>query len=129
MLMDLERRRIVDLLAVRSASSLADWLREHPGVEIMRLLPETDVACTQRAGERAPLRRAKRLLDQGKLGQISSLSILYNIYRSEKRGIALWWSSAGGVRAPRLFLALSSRTAPAVDSNHVPNSRIHYQGL
>jgi transposase len=35
MLMDLEQRRVVDLLPVRSASSLADWLREHPGVEII----------------------------------------------------------------------------------------------
>jgi transposase len=35
MLMDLEQRRVVDLLPVRSASSFADWLREHPGVEII----------------------------------------------------------------------------------------------
>jgi transposase len=35
MLMDLEQKRVVDLLPVRSALSLADWLREHPGVEII----------------------------------------------------------------------------------------------
>jgi transposase len=35
MLMDLEQKRVVDLLPVRSASSLADWLQEHPGVEII----------------------------------------------------------------------------------------------
>jgi transposase len=35
MLMDLEQKRVVDLLPVRSASSLADWLREHPGVAII----------------------------------------------------------------------------------------------
>jgi transposase len=35
MLMDLEQKRVVDLLPVRSASSLAEWLREHPGVEII----------------------------------------------------------------------------------------------
>jgi transposase len=35
MLVDLERRRVIDLLPVRSAASFADWLRRHPGVEII----------------------------------------------------------------------------------------------
>jgi transposase len=35
MLMDLEQRRVVDLLPVRSAMSFADWLRRHPGVEMI----------------------------------------------------------------------------------------------
>src|SRR5215467_1295580 len=35
MLMDLEQRRVIDLLAVRSAASFADWLRTHPGVEVI----------------------------------------------------------------------------------------------
>jgi transposase len=35
MLMDLEQRCVVDLLPVRSAASFADWLRQHPGVEII----------------------------------------------------------------------------------------------
>jgi transposase len=35
MLMDLERRRVVDLLPVRSATSFAEWLRLHPGVEMI----------------------------------------------------------------------------------------------
>jgi len=35
MLLDLEPKRLVDLLPVRSASSLADWLREHPGVQVI----------------------------------------------------------------------------------------------
>jgi transposase len=34
-LMDLERRRVVDLLPVRSAASFAEWLRLHPGVEMI----------------------------------------------------------------------------------------------
>jgi transposase len=34
-LVDLERRRVVDLLPDRSAESLARWLREHPGVEVV----------------------------------------------------------------------------------------------
>jgi transposase len=34
-LIDLERRRVVDLLEERTADVLARWLREHPGVEII----------------------------------------------------------------------------------------------
>ena len=30
LLMDLEQRRVIDLLPVRSATSFADWLRQHP---------------------------------------------------------------------------------------------------
>ena len=33
-LVDLERRRVVDLLRERSTESVASWLREHPGVEV-----------------------------------------------------------------------------------------------
>jgi len=35
MLMNLEQRRVIDLLAVRSATSFAPWLRLHPGVEMI----------------------------------------------------------------------------------------------
>jgi len=34
-LVDLERRQVVDLLLDRTADSFATWLREHPGVEII----------------------------------------------------------------------------------------------
>jgi transposase len=34
-LMDLEQRRVIDLLPIRSAGSFADWLRQHCGVEII----------------------------------------------------------------------------------------------
>lgn len=34
-LVDLEQHRVVDLLAERSAASLAQWLQKHPGVEIV----------------------------------------------------------------------------------------------
>lgn len=34
-LVDLERRRIMDLLSERATGTLARWLEEHPGVEIV----------------------------------------------------------------------------------------------
>jgi transposase len=34
-LVDLERNQVVDLLADRQAETLATWLREHPGVEVV----------------------------------------------------------------------------------------------
>ena len=34
-LVDLERRRPVDLLPDRSAGSLITWLREHPGIDVI----------------------------------------------------------------------------------------------
>src|SRR5215472_6607936 len=35
MLMNLEQRRVIDLLPVRSATSFAQWLHLHPGVEMI----------------------------------------------------------------------------------------------
>lgn len=35
MLLDLEQRRVIDLLPVRSAASFAEWLQAHPGVEVI----------------------------------------------------------------------------------------------
>ena len=34
-LVDLERNQVVDLLADRQAETLANWLREHPGIEVV----------------------------------------------------------------------------------------------
>jgi hypothetical protein len=33
-LVDLERNAVVDLLPDRQADSLAEWLRQHPGIEV-----------------------------------------------------------------------------------------------
>lgn len=48
LLLDLERHRLINLLTDRKSSTLADWLREHPGVEIIsrkRALFYAEVGC------------------------------------------------------------------------------------
>jgi transposase len=34
-IVDLERRRVLDLLPDRTAETLADWLRQRPGIEVV----------------------------------------------------------------------------------------------
>ena len=41
---DLERRRVVDLLPDRTAETLADWLRRKPGIEIVARDRSTEYA-------------------------------------------------------------------------------------
>jgi len=51
-LVDLERRRPVDLLPERTAETVATWVRDHPGVDIMARDRAQD--CTRGATEGAP---------------------------------------------------------------------------
>ena len=51
-LVDLERRRVIDLLPDRQAVTVAAWLRGHPGVEIISR--DRASAYSQAAGEAAP---------------------------------------------------------------------------
>jgi transposase len=49
-LVDLERHRVVDLLPNRSAASLAQWLREHPGIRVISRDRGSDYIDGARAG-------------------------------------------------------------------------------
>ena len=51
-LVDLERRRVIDLLPDRESATLADWLRRHPGVEVVSR--DRASAYAQAASDAAP---------------------------------------------------------------------------
>jgi transposase len=60
LLMDLERRRVIDLLPDRSLETLVEWLRRHPGVRIISRDRGGDYAAAARFG--AP--HAKQVVDR-----------------------------------------------------------------
>jgi transposase len=66
---DLERRRVVDLLADRRADRMADWFRQHPEVEIINR--DRDGLYADAARQGAP--QARQVADRSaRCGHVSS---------------------------------------------------------
>ena len=81
-LVDLELHEVLDLLLDRTAASLADWLRSHPGVEII----VRDRAGAYAAGARAGAPEAVQVADRFHLVKNGS-EALDEIVRSRRRRI------------------------------------------
>jgi transposase len=69
MLMDLERSQVIDLLPVRSAESLADWLSSHPEVEVITRDRSSLYADGGRQGARAAVQITDRYHLVSNLGE------------------------------------------------------------
>ena len=51
---DLERRRVIDLLADRTSTTVADWLRQRPNIEVVARDRSTEYARRSRAKQKGP---------------------------------------------------------------------------
>ena len=49
-MVDLERRRAIDLLRDRTSTTVADWLRQRPGIEVVARDRSTEYACAASIG-------------------------------------------------------------------------------
>jgi len=83
-LIDLERHRPIDLLEGREAETLATWLREHPGVEII----VRDRAEADAEGARRGAPEAVQIADRFHLLQ-NATQALIEVTQTHKRRIAL----------------------------------------
>jgi len=97
MLMDLERRRVIDLVPVRSASSFANWLRSHPGVDIIT----RDRSSLYAEGGRQGAPGAVQILDRYHLVSNLSEAVECEIQQMQSNGRAALEGQEGGQNRKR----------------------------
>jgi transposase len=108
-LVDLERHRPIDLLPDRSAETLATWLREHPGVEVITRDRSTEYARGASLG--AP--QARQVADRFHLVKNlrEALERLLDRHRTSFRGLVLPRAGSAIPEGPSLPAAAQRRPA------------------
>jgi hypothetical protein len=104
-IVDLERRRVVDLLPDRSAASTATWLKAHPGVEIV----SRDRAGLYAEGAREGSPQALQVADR--------FHLLQNFREAVERQLGLFGAS---IREAPIAKALQENAPLAATNEHAP---------
>jgi len=94
-LIDLEQRKAIELLPDRTAETLAQWLREHPGVEVI----SRDRSTEYRRGATLGAPQAMQVADR--------FHIVKNLREAMERVLDRNRSKLGGIQLPRVSRASS----------------------
>ena len=106
--MDLERNKVVDPLPDRQAETLATWLREHPGVEVIARARARAGAFTDGSREEAP--KAVQVADRRHLLRNIGDTLRYVV---ERRGAALRRAIRDVAADPQVWAAITGVAAAA----------------
>ncbi|UBF30531.1 ISL3 family transposase (plasmid) [Kovacikia minuta CCNUW1] len=111
LLVDLERHRPLALLADRKAETLAQWLAQHPGVEVL----SRDRSATYRRGMNEGAPNAEQVADRFHLMQNlqETLEKLLNGYSSQLKAVEEQWRQAKTSPETVVVIALPTATVDA----------------
>lgn len=115
LLCDLERRRVVDLLPDRDAESLARWLQQHPGVEVI----SRDRAAAYAEGARRGAPQAVQVADRWHLLR-NLREALQRVVEREPAALRRAAETVASAQADSVLLAAGGDRPAAVEAPQQP---------